>query len=245
MNIAVIPARGGSKRIPGKNIRPFHDRPMIAWSIEAAKSADLFDQILVSTDSEEIAAVARQWGAQTPFLRPAEISGDHVGTASVLEHALRWLESRGDTPQQLCCIYATAPFLQAEYLRQGLEILLSAGCSSCFSVTSFAFPILRALSIRPDGTLRMLWPEHENTRSQDLPEAFHDAGQFYWLDSQKFLATRKLYGEDARPVLLPRHLVQDIDTPEDWARAELMFQALLGSKGTNGPSDAGERSWTR
>lgn len=231
MNIAIIPARGGSKRIPGKNIRPFCGRPMIAWSVEAALNSGVFDQVVVSTDSEQIAAVARKWGAETPFPRPAELSGDHVATAPVLTHAIRWLEEHGQAPERVCCIYATAPFVRPEYLRQGLETLRSTGCSSCFSVTTFAFPIFRGLKLEPDGSLRMFWPEHELARSQDLPEAYHDAGQFYWLDCRKFLDSGKVYAADARPVLLPRHLVQDIDTPEDWTRAEYMFRVIQNAEG--------------
>lgn len=226
MNIAIIPARGGSKRIPGKNIRPFCGKPMIAWPIDAALRSGLFARVIVSTDSQKIAAVAREWGAETPFLRPAELSDDHVATAPVLTHALRWLMQDGQQPERLCCIYATAPFVHPRYLRQGLETLQATGCASCFSVTSFPFPVLRSLTLTPEGILRMTWPEHEYTRSQDLPEAYHDAGQFYWLDSGRFLAQDRLYSADARPVVLPRHLVQDIDTPEDWTRAEYMFQAI-------------------
>lgn len=244
MNIAVIPARGGSTRIPGKNIRQFCGRPMLAWPISAAIRAGIFDHILVSTDSEEIAEVARRHGAQTPFMRPAELSGNHVPTAPVLEHALHWLVGQGQAPQRICCIYATAPFLQPRYLRQGLDILQSTGCSSCFSVTTFPFPIFRALRLNTDGTLRMLWPEHESTRSQDLPEALHDAGQFYWLDSKRFLQSGRIYSEDARAVVLPRHLVQDIDTPEDWARAELMFKALAGGEDAPGTCGTSGGPWT-
>ncbi|MBU1042430.1 MAG: pseudaminic acid cytidylyltransferase [Proteobacteria bacterium] len=231
MNIAVIPARAGSKRIPGKNIRPFCGKPMIAWSIEAARNAGIFDRVIVSTDSEEIAAVARHHGAETPFLRPAKLSGDHIATAPVLEHALAWLNGQGQTPERLCCIYATAAFVRPEHLRQGLETLMSTGCSSCFSATSYAFSIFRSLKLEQDGTLSMFWPEHEMTRSQDLPEAYHDAGQFYWLDCREFQQSGKIYAADARPVLLPRHIVQDIDTPEDWIRAEYMFQAVRNAEG--------------
>lgn len=231
MIVAIIPARSGSKRIPKKNVRTFCGQPMISWPIEAARAAGVFDRIIVSTDSEEIAAVANHYGAETPFLRPVELSGDHVPTAPVLEHAIGWLTELGQAPEHLCCIYATAPFVRPQYLRQGLETLRSTGCSSCFSVTCFGFPIFRSLKLERDGTLGMFWPEHELTRSQDLPEAYHDAGQFYWLDCRKFLQTGKIYAGGARPVILPRHLVQDIDTPEDWIRAEYMFQAIQNAGG--------------
>lgn len=230
MIIAVIPARGGSKRIPHKNIRPFRGRPMIAYSIAAAQSSGVFDAILCSTDDPAIAETARAAGAQTPFVRPPELAGDHTPTAPVLMHALRWCLAAGWPVECLCCIYATAPFIRAEDLRQGLATLRDSGASSAFSVTTFPFPIFRALKRTPEGRLAMFWPEYELTRSQDLPEAYHDAGQFYWLRAAPFLETSQVYTADARPVILPRHRVQDIDTPEDWLRAELMHKALEDSE---------------
>ncbi len=228
MNIAIIPARGGSKRIPGKNIRPFCGRPMIAWPIEAALRSGLFDEILVSTDSERIAQTAREWGASAPFLRPETLSGDLVGTEPVLEHALRWIKDSGREPTYACCIYPTAPLLEADALASGLEVMRATGCSCCFSVTTFTSPIFRALRVGNTGALEMIWPENENKRSQDLPEAYHDAGQFYWVDPERFLASPRLYAADARPVVLPRWQVQDIDTEEDWTVAERIFRARGG-----------------
>ncbi len=227
MIVAVIPARGGSKRIPRKNIRPFAGKPMIAHSIEAARAAALFERIIVSTDDEEIAAVAREHGAEVPFLRPPEISGDHAGTAEVVIHALEQLRREGPVTR-ICCLYATAPFVRPEDLRAGYEKLVSHDVAAVFSVTTFPFPIFRALQLREDGRLAMIWPEHRLTRSNDLPEAYHDAGQFYWLDPDRLLAERTLYPPDAMPVILPRWRVQDIDTPEDWETAERMYQALGG-----------------
>lgn len=226
MNVAIIPARGGSKRIPRKNVRSFCGQPMIAWSIMAAKEARVFDRIIVTTDSAEIGSIAREWGAETPFDRPAELSDDHTPTAPVVKHALDWLRKEGTEAEYACCIYATAPFVQPGYLKQGLMTIREHGAGSCFSVTTFPFPIFRGLKILEDGQLAMLWPEHEYTRSQDLPETYHDAGQFYWLDVVRFMADSKMYSDDARPVVLPRHLVQDIDTEEDFIRAEFMFRAL-------------------
>jgi pseudaminic acid cytidylyltransferase len=232
MKVALIPARGGSKRIPGKNIKPFAGRPIIAWSIAAARSCGLFDRIIVSTDSAEIAAVARQYGAETPFARPAELAGDFTTTAAVVEHGLRWLQEEHDAPVRfICCIYATAPFLRPEDLRAGFELLVNRGVSAVFPVTEYPSSIFRALKIEADGHLAMMWPEHELTRSNDLPQAYHDAGQFYWLDAAAFLAGGRIYGRDALPVILPRHLVQDIDTPEDWLLAELMHEALARRAG--------------
>jgi len=226
MNIAIIPARGGSKRIPGKNIKLFAGKPIIAYSIEAAKASGVFDRIIVSTDSDEIAQVASAYGAEIPFLRPQELSDDHTPTAPVIAHAIQWVKDRGDSPEFACCIYATAPFVRPEFIKQGYGTIVTYNVASVFSVTTFSFPIFRSLRITDEGTLAMFWPEHELTRSQDLPEAYHDAGQFYWLKVDAFLASSKMYTSDAMPVILPRYLVQDIDTPEDWVTAEKMFQAL-------------------
>lgn len=228
-NVAIIPARGGSKRIPQKNIKPFAGRPMISYPIRAALDSGVFDRVIVTTDSDEIAETAVACGAEVPFRRPETLSDDHTPTAPVLVHALETIAAAGTPASYACCIYATAPFVQAADLVRGLEILKSAAATTAFSVTSFAFPIFRALKITDSGNLEMFWPEHRLTRSQDLPEAFHDAGQFYWLDVQKFLAAPDLYAPDARPVILPRFLVQDIDTLEDWATAEHMYRALQRS----------------
>lgn len=226
MRLAVIPARGGSKRIPRKNIRPFAGKPIVAYSIEAARASALFDRVIVSTDDEEIARVARDCGAETPFVRPRELSDDHTGTNAVVRHAISWCGEHGALPQHVCCIYATAPFVQPRYLREGYERLVASGKSFAFSVTSFAFPIQRALRIGADGCVQPIWPENIARRSQDLEETYHDAGQFYWGTAQAFLDDVVLYSAASVPVILPRHLVQDIDTEEDWVRAELMFRAL-------------------
>ncbi|MEQ1657142.1 MAG: pseudaminic acid cytidylyltransferase [Hylemonella sp.] len=230
MRLAVIPARGGSKRIPRKNIKPFAGKPMIGWSIEAAKASGLFDRILVTTDDEEIARVAADFGAEAPFRRPAELADDHTPTIPVIAHAIQWQIEHGEVPGQVCCIYATAPFIRASDIRRGLDLLQGAGCDYAFSVTSYAFPIQRALRIVAGGRVEMFNPEHFLTRSQDLEPAYHDAAQFYWGSASAWLAKRPLFGENAAPVVLPRHRVQDIDTPEDWERAELMFGALQMSK---------------
>lgn len=226
MRLAVIPARGGSKRIPRKNIRPFGGKPMIAWSIEAALQSGCFDQVIASTDDAEIADVARAHGAAVPFMRPAELSDDHTGTIPVIRHAIEWFQRQGTAPEKACCIYATAPFVRAEDIRKGLEILDTAECEYAFSVTSYAFPIQRALRLTAAGRVEMFHPEHFNTRSQDLEEAYHDAGQFYWGQSTAWLAGKPIFSPAAAPVILPRHRVQDIDTPEDWERAEWMFKAM-------------------
>jgi pseudaminic acid cytidylyltransferase len=226
MNICIIPARGGSKRIPKKNIREFCGKPMIAWSIEAAQQSGVFERVVVTTDSEEIADVARRHGAEVPFMRPSELADDHATTDAVFLHALAALQEAGCQPEYACNLYATAPFVRPEDLRRGLEIMESSGASSGFSVTTFPFPLFRGLKINDSGALEMFWPEHRLTRSQDLPEAYHDAGQFYWVNVKKYQQNRALYASDAVPVVLLRHRVQDIDTEADWKRAELMFQAL-------------------
>lgn len=225
MNVCIIPARGGSKRIPQKNIREFCGKPMIAYSIEAAKESGLFSRIIVSTDSDEIAEVARKWGAEVPFMRPAELSGDHVSTETVISHALDCLKDESMEVKYACCLYATAPFVQTVYLNKGLKLLKSSGATTGFSVTVFPFPIFRGLRINERGALEMIWPEHRVTRSQDLPEAYHDAGQFYWVNVAKFMQMPQLYSPDSVPIILPRYLVQDVDTEEDWRRAELMYKA--------------------
>lgn len=229
MRLAVIPARGGSKRIPRKNIRPFHGKPIIAWSIEAAAASGCFDRIIVSTDDPEIAAVAAELGASVPFVRPVELSDDVAPTGVVVRHAVQWAEQALGSVSECCCLYATAPFLSGETIRKGLGLLRASGADFAVSVTSFAFPIQRACRIR-DGRLEMLDPALYLTRSQDLEETFHDAGQFYWGLGEAWLESRPLLGDRTVPVLLPRHLVQDIDTPEDWERAERMFGALRSGR---------------
>ncbi len=231
MRLAVIPARGGSKRIPRKNIKPFCGKPMIAWSIEAALHSGCFDKVIVSTDDAEIAEVAKQWEAEVPFMRPAALADDHTGTIPVVRQAIDWFRQRGKSPTEACCIYATAPFIQADDLRRGLDLLLANDCNYAFSVTSYPFPIQRAIRITDLGRVEMFYPEQFNTRSQDLEEAWHDAGQFYWGRAQVWIEERVVFTPASVPVPLPRHRVQDIDTPEDWLRAEWMFKAMRGGAG--------------
>ena len=226
MRLAVIPARGGSKRIPRKNIRPFGGRPMIAWSIDAALNSGCFDQVVVSTDDAEIADVARTAGATVPFLRPPALADDHTGTIPVVAHAVQWQIDAGQPPDAVCCVYATAPFVQPGDLQRGLALLESSGAQYAFSVTSYAFPIQRAIRLTPDGRVAMFDPAQFDTRSQDLEEAFHDAGQFYWGRADAWRQGLRIFSPDAVPVPLPRHRVQDIDTPEDWTRAEWLWRAM-------------------
>ena len=226
MRLAVIPARGGSKRIPRKNIKLFGGKPMIAWSIEAALRSGRFDQVVVSTDDAEIADVARAYGATVPFVRPADLSNDHAGTIPVIQHAIDWFVQHGQTPDTVCCIYATAPFVQHEDIQRGLDSLLLHDCDYAFAVTSYAFPIQRAVRLLENGRVEMFDHRYESTRSQDLVEAYHDAGQFYWGTATAWLEARPIFGDGSVPIILPRHRVQDIDTSEDWLRAEWLFKAI-------------------
>lgn len=227
MNLAVIPARGGSKRIPGKNSKMFCGKPLIAYSIEAAKNSGLFEKIVVSTDSEEIAHIAKDYGAEIPFLRPDDLSDDFTGTGPVVRHAIKEMQARGTNPHYTCCIYATAPFIQVSALQEGFERLTSNRLKHfTFSVSSFPFPIQRALKMQNGGVFPF-YPQDIPKRSQDLEEAYHDAGQFYWGTSEAFLKGIPTFSETSIPIVLPRHLVQDIDTLEDWVRAELMYKAFM------------------
>lgn len=226
MKLAVIPARGGSKRIPRKNIKLFSGKPMIEWSIKAARDASIFDRIVVSTDSAEIASVARDCGADVPFTRPEELSDDHTGTIPVVAHAINWHQAHGHDPSQVCCIYATAPFIRSEDIQLGAETLIQSKADFAFSVTSFAFPIQRAITIRKDGRVEMFDPVQFQTRSQDLAEAYHDAGQFYWGTKSAWQSGAPIFGPGSVPVILPRYRVQDIDTPEDWEQAEVLMRAI-------------------
>ncbi len=230
MKVAIIPARGGSKRIPRKNIREFCGKPMIAWSMEAAIESRCFDRVIVSTDDDEIAAVAERRGAEVPFRRPPELSNDHAGTVPVIAHAVEWLRSHGAAPDQVCCIYATAPLIRAEDLRQGLTYLQETRAAYVFTCTTYPYPIQRSLRVDSEGRVAMLYPEYLNSRSQDLPEVIHDAGQFYWGQAQAFAEGRPLFGPGSLPLMIPRYRVQDIDTLEDWARAEFMHLAVTRSE---------------
>jgi len=226
MKVAIIPARGGSKRVPRKNIKLFHGKPMIAYSIEAAKQSGCFDRIVVSTDDKEIAEVAQQCGAEVPFIRPADIADDYATTMDVIQHAVIELEKSGLQLDLVCCLYATAPFIKPEDLKQGLTLLDQKETQYAFSATTFPFPIQRAIKLDETGNVSMFSPKYELTRSQDLEEAFHDAGQFYWGRKEAFLTKKAIFASHSRIVLLPRIRVQDIDTPEDWECAEALYSAL-------------------
>ena len=223
MKLCVIPARGGSKRIPKKNIKHFHGKPIIAYSIEVAKEAQCFDRIIVSTDDNEIKKIAEEFGAEVPFMRPKELSDDFTGTGEVIEHAITWLRKNNQHFDYVCTIYATAPLLQKKYLLEGLRVLKSSNASMTFSVVSFPSPIQRAFKITNQNRCEMLWAENFFKRSQDLEETYHDAAQFYWQDIHN-KSTDITFGKDSIPIILPRYLVQDIDTNEDWKRAEFLYK---------------------
>jgi N-acylneuraminate cytidylyltransferase len=204
---------------------------MITWSINAALSSGLFDHVIVSTDDEEIAAIAKTYGADVPFMRPDALSDDYTGTSAVVAHAIDWHVSHGIMPEPVCCIYATAPFVTANDLKLGWQTMNDTDADFAFTVTSYAFPIQRAIKLNKAGRVEMFQPEHFNSRSQDLEAAFHDAGQFYWGRAKAWCSGKELFGTDSVPLILPRHRVQDIDTPEDWKRAEWMFKALQETGG--------------
>ncbi len=230
MKIAVIPARGGSKRIPRKNVRDFCGKPLIAYSILAAKDSNLFDCVIVSTDDEQIREIANHYGAETPFVRPPELANDYATTVPVINHALLWVQENIGKVDQACCIYATAPFIQAKALLEAYEMLISKKVGGyVFSATTMPFPIQRTFKVKKDGFVEMFEPQHYNTRSQDLEEAYQDAGQFYWGSAESYNSDKIFFSADSMAYVLPRHMVQDIDTLEDWRRAELMYEALKKS----------------
>lgn len=227
MKIAFIPARGGSKRIPRKNIKNFCGKPMIAWSIEAAKKSMLFERIIVSTDDEEIAEISKDYGAEVPFLRPASLSDDHVGLMDVVSHFSEWIINEGHKVEALCLIYATAPFILPEDLRRGIDYLNSGDWAYALGVTDFPAPVFRSFSKESNGSLKMFFPEHFKTRSQDLPIAYHDAGQFCWARPYSWIKKIPPMSEFTIGVEIPRWRVQDIDTQDDWIRAEILAPGII------------------
>ena len=228
--IAIIPARGGSKRIPRKNIREFCGKPMIAWTIEAAKASGVFAHIIVSTDDDEIADIAQAWGAEAPFRRPADLADDHTPTRPVVIHAIEQAEYLYGPVEYACWLYPAAPFIDPEDIRAGYEAMIAADTDFAFSVTSFPSAIQRALRILPSGRVEMYNPEFRKTRTQDLEPAYHDAAQFYWGKVSAVKQDIPTFGGSAVPIVLPRDRVQDIDTPEDWLVAERMFAAIQIAK---------------
>lgn len=236
MKVAVIPARGGSKRIPRKNIRMFCGKPMITWSIEAARRAGCFDHIICSTDDDEIAGIAERAGAVVPFRRPSSLADDFSGTTAVIGHAVRAISDLGLVPELVCCVYPTAPFVRPDDLLEGLARIEAEDLDFVFPVTPYDFPVQRCVRRDDQGRISMLYPEHFRTRSQDLEVLFHDAGQFYWGRSQAWLEERIIFSSRSASIVLPGARVRDIDTEDDWAIAEAMFRASMheGSGGVQG-----------
>lgn len=226
MKVAIIPARGGSKRIHGKNIKQFAGKPIMGWVIDAARESGLFDRIVVSTDESEIADVATKYGAEVPFLRPPKLSDDHAGIIEVVQHAIGWMRKEDFPVKYVCCILPTAAFLRTDILSEAFAKLIESGASYAFSVSEYPFPIQRAIRIDSTGRVEALWPENNTARSQDLEEVYHDAGQFYWGTTEAFEQGEVIFSNHSVPIRLPRYLAQDIDTAEDWKLAELTFSAL-------------------
>lgn len=225
--VCIITARGGSKRIPRKNIKEFLGFPIIKYSIEAALGSGCFDEVMVSTDDEEIATVARSLGAQVPFMRSAENANDFAGTAEVISEVVMEYRKRGKAFESLCCIYPTAPFVNAEKLRQAMFMLRETGADCVLPVVAFSYPIQRSLKIE-NGRVMMLWPENYAKRSQDLTPAYHDCGQFYCMKSTSLLEQMKLFAEHTIPMIMPESEVQDIDNEEDWKIAEMKYRVFAG-----------------
>lgn len=225
--LAIIPARGGSKRIPRKNIKNFLGKPIIAYSIKAAIGSRIFDEVMVSTDDKQIARVAIKYGAKIPFFRSAKNSDDHATTADVIKEVLLEYKKQGENYDYVCCLYSTAPFVTPEKLIKAKETLEGSGADSVLPVTSFSFPIQRSFKIDSDGTLKMNWPKYINTRSQDLNPAYHDAGQYYFLDVKNFLIQKKVFAKITLPIITSELEVQDIDNEKDWKLAEFKYRALI------------------
>ena len=225
-NVCIIPARGGSKRIPRKNIKLFYNKPIIAYSIEAALNSDCFDKIIVSTDDEEIADVANKYGAETPFIRPEELANDYTPTVPVIKHAINWLSTHNDKPDNVCCIYATAPFITAKIIQEAFALMQKNNAGYCFTAAKFSFPIQRAFKILENSRVAMFQPENYNVRSQDLEPAYQDAGQLYWGKSESFLLDKPFLSNISVPYILASHLVQDIDTFDDWDIAEILYKNI-------------------
>lgn len=227
MTICVIPARGGSKRIPRKNIKEFCGKPMIQWALEAAQCSNIFDEIIVSTDDAIISGIAEELGASVPFTRPESLSDDFANTTEVMAHACNWAAEAGLDAEFVCCLYATAPFVLASDLIEADRIIKLKEWEYVFSVSEYSSSIFRSFQQTHDKGVRMLFPEYFDSRSQDLPKSYYDAGMFYMGTSRAWRNGLKIFDEHSFPLKIPNWRVQDIDTPEDWARAEKMAKYLL------------------
>jgi pseudaminic acid cytidylyltransferase len=226
MKIAIIPARGGSKRIPRKNIRQFAGKPMIAHAIETARASGLFEHVIVSTDDKEIAKIARDWGAETPFVRPVELSDDFTPTVPVVAHAIQSCEELiGGQVDHVCCIYPGVPFIEIGDLKESWALLNRSNTDYCFPIAEFPSNIQRAMRRGENGRMVSFYPQYELVRTQDLENAYHDAGQFYWGAKQAWLTNPRVHASGTG-FPIPFWRVIDIDTEDDWTRAERMYQAF-------------------
>lgn len=225
-NVAIITARGGSKRIPRKNIKTFRGKPIIAYSIETALNCGLFDYVMVSTDDDEIAEISKRFGAQVPFIRSKETADDFSGTANVVLEVLSDFKKIEKQFDNVCCIYPTAPFITKQTLEKSYQLLIEKQFDTVFPVCAFSYPIQRALEIKNSKT-SMIWPENLNKRSQDLQQTYHDAGQFYWININSFLKEKKLFTQNTGSIILNELQVQDIDNETDWKIAELKHSLLF------------------
>lgn len=228
-SIAIITARGGSKRIPRKNVKLFCGKPIITYSIEAALQSGLFEEVMVSTEDEEIARIAKEAGAQVPFMRSSESAGDYASTDDVLLEVLAAYKERGREFDSFCCLYPTAPFVTAEKLKTAMGLLEKA--DSVMPVVPFSFPPQRCMVLNEEGELRMKWPEHAKTRSQDLEPYYHDCGQFYCCRTEPFLEYKTTDLPHMVPMIMSELEVQDIDNPDDWEIAELKYQKMIAGQG--------------
>jgi pseudaminic acid cytidylyltransferase len=222
-NLAIIPARGGSKRIPRKNIKPFMGKPIMAYSIEAALKSNIFDEVMVSTDDEEIASIAKEFGAIVPFMRSEKTANDYATTADVICEVIECYHNIGKDFDTVCCIYSTAPFVTSDRIIEAYSLLQNF--DSVFTAVSYSSPIQRGLKIE-DGKIKMIWPQYRNTRSQDLEPVYHDAGQFYVAKVAQFLKEKTFWTEKAGGIILPELEVQDLDTETDWQLAEMKYKLL-------------------
>jgi pseudaminic acid cytidylyltransferase len=229
-NLCIIPARGGSKRIPRKNIKPFCGKPIIAYSIEAALNSDLFDEVMVSTDDEEIANLAKQCGANVPFMRSAENANDFATTVDVLIEVIEQYQQASKAYSSVCCCYPTAPFITSEKLMEGYELLKNRKADSVFPIAEYSYPIQRSLKLDSNNQVSMIWPEFLNVRSQDLEKSFHDAGQWYWMNVESLLNQKKIFSDNNYGLPLNPLEVQDIDNESDWHIAELKYEFLQSIK---------------
>lgn len=225
-NLAIIPARGGSKRIPRKNIKEFLGKPIIAYSIEVALTSGLFDEVMVSTDDEEIATIAKQYGAKVPFMRSHENADDFATLADVLIEVLRQYQVTHKSFENICCILPTAPLTNASQIRNAFKKLTDENLDSVLPVVEFSYPILRALELDTNNKLKMIWPKYLNSRSQDLKPAYHDSGSFYWVKSNSLIEQETLFCNNGSAIVLPETEIQDIDNETDWKLAELKYKLL-------------------